>query len=52
MAFGVSMRTNLVRMETETATRLRQRMEAVLAWAPVRGFRSGDNPARWPGNLD
>ena len=38
--------------KTETATRLRQRMEAVLAWATVSGFRSGDNPARWSGNLD
>ncbi|MEC8848762.1 MAG: integrase arm-type DNA-binding domain-containing protein [Pseudomonadota bacterium] len=37
--------------KTETATRLRQRMEAVLSWATVSGFRSGDNPARWAGNL-
>ena len=37
---------------TETATRVRQRMEAVLAWATVSGYRSGDNPARWSGNLD
>lgn len=38
--------------KTETATRLRGRMEAVLAWAKVSGYRSGDNPARWKGNLD
>lgn len=38
--------------KTETATRLRGRMESVLDWARVRGFRSGDNPARWKGNLD
>ncbi len=38
--------------KTETATRLRTRIEAVLAWASVSGFRSGDNPARWRGNLD
>lgn len=37
---------------TETATRVRQRMESVLAWAAVRGYRQGDNPARWQGNLD
>ena len=38
--------------KTETATRLRGRIEAVLSWAIVSGFRSGDNPARWKGNLD
>nr|WP_299380159.1 site-specific integrase [uncultured Halomonas sp.] len=37
---------------TETMTRVRQRIEAVLAWATVNGHRSGDNPARWKGNLD
>lgn len=37
---------------TETATRVRQRIEAVLTWATVSGFREGDNPARWKGNLD
>jgi integrase len=36
----------------ETATRLRQRIESVLAWATVRGYRSGENPARWKGHLD
>lgn len=38
--------------KTETATRVRGRIEAVLAWATVQGYRSGDNPARWKGNLD
>jgi integrase len=38
--------------KTETATRLRQRLEAVLAWATVSGYRTGDNPARWRGHLD
>lgn len=37
--------------KTETASRLRQRIEAVLSWATVAGYRSGDNPARWAGNL-
>ena len=40
------------REKTETASRLRGRIEAVLAWATVSGHRSGDNPARWKGNLD
>jgi integrase len=38
--------------KTETATRLRGRIEAVLSWATVSGYRSSDNPARWKGNLD
>lgn len=37
--------------KNETATRLRGRIEAVLSWATVSGLRSGDNPARWTGNL-
>lgn len=37
---------------TETASRLRGRIESVLAWALVSGHRTGDNPARWKGNLD
>lgn len=38
--------------KTETASRLRGRIESVLAWATVKKHRSGDNPARWRGNLD
>ncbi|MGJ7565272.1 tyrosine-type recombinase/integrase [Variovorax sp. GB1R11] len=38
--------------KTETASRLRGRIEAVLAWATVSGHRAGDNPARWKGFLD
>lgn len=38
--------------KTETASRVRQRIEAVLNWATVHGHREGDNPARWKGNLD
>jgi integrase len=37
--------------KTETAKRLRGRIEAVLSWATVAGYRKGDNPARWKGNL-
>jgi integrase len=38
--------------KTETASRLRGRIESVLDWATVRGYRQGDNPARWKGHLD
>ncbi len=38
--------------KTETATRVRQRIEAVLNWATARKYRSGENPARWRGHLD
>ena len=37
--------------KTETASRLRGRIEAVLSWATVAGHRTGENPARWKGNL-
>lgn len=37
--------------KTETATRVRQRIEAVLDWAKVHGHRTGDNPAAWKGHL-
>jgi integrase len=36
----------------ETAGRLRGRMESILDWARVRGYREGENPARWRGHLD
>lgn len=38
--------------KTETANRVRSRIESVLDWATVRGYRNGDNPARWKGHLD
>lgn len=37
--------------KTETASRVRMRLEAVLDFCAVRGFRAGDNPARWKGHL-
>lgn len=40
------------RTKTETAKRLRGRLESILDWATVRGYRAGDNPARWRGHLD
>lgn len=38
--------------KTETASRVRARIEAILSWSTVAGHRTGDNPARWKGNLD
>jgi integrase len=38
-------------IKTETASRVRSRIEAILDWATVRKLRDGDNPARWKGNL-
>ncbi len=38
--------------KTETASRLRGRLEMVLDWATAREYRSGPNPARWRGHLD
>lgn len=38
--------------KAETANRLRGRIQTVLDWAKVQGFRSGDNPAIWQGHLD
>jgi integrase len=38
--------------KSETAARLRGRIEAVLDWATARGYRQGENPARWRGHLD
>jgi integrase len=38
--------------KNETIDRVRNRIELVLDWATVRKLRTGDNPARWKGNLD
>lgn len=38
--------------KTETASRVRGRIESILDWAKVRGYRQGENPARWKGHLD
>jgi len=37
--------------KTETATRVRGRIEKILDWAKVQGYRAGDNPAAWRGHL-
>jgi integrase len=38
--------------KTETAGRVRGRIESILDWARVKGYRAGENPARWRGCLD
>jgi integrase len=38
-------------IKPETASRVRGRIEVILDWAKVRGFRKGENPARWRGHL-
>ncbi|MFC4623058.1 tyrosine-type recombinase/integrase [Comamonas nitrativorans] len=40
------------RSKTETASRLRGRIEQVLNWAKVQGLCEGPNPARWRDHLD
>ncbi|MCE0879346.1 tyrosine-type recombinase/integrase [Pseudomonas putida] len=38
--------------KAETASRLRGRIENILDWATFRGYRQGENPARWKGHLE
>jgi integrase len=38
--------------KTETASRVRGRIESVLDWATARGYRKGENPARWRGHCE
>jgi integrase len=38
--------------KTETASRLRGRIESVLDYATARSWRAGENPARWRGHLE
>ena len=39
-------------LKPETAGRLRGRIERILDWAAVSGYRQGQNPAQWRGHLD
>jgi integrase len=39
-------------MKPETAGRVRGRIESILDWATARGYRRGENPARWRGHLE
>ncbi|MCK7548485.1 tyrosine-type recombinase/integrase [Marinobacter koreensis] len=38
--------------KTETANRVRARIENILGWCAVHGYRSNENPAKWSGFLD
>lgn len=38
--------------EAGTASRVRGRIESILDWATARGYREGENPARWRGHFD
>lgn len=38
--------------KTETANRVRGRIEKILGWSAIHGYRSSENPARWKGYLD
>ena len=38
--------------KNETAGRLRGRIENILSWAAVQGYRAADNPAQWKGHLE
>ena len=45
-------KAHLWHAKTETASRLRGRLESILDWAAFRGYREGENPARWKGHLE
>jgi len=55
-AIGVSLIMKILEplwaAKAETASRVRGRIEAVLDWAAARGYRQGENPARWRGHLE
>src|ERR1700682_2336973 len=38
--------------KTKTAVDIRSRIELILSWAKIHGYRDGENPARWKGHLD
>ena len=38
--------------KTETASRVRGRIESVLGWAKTREYRDDETPARWRGHLE
>ncbi len=52
LAHLVELLTPIWTEKTETAVRVRGRIESVLDWATVSGYRAGENPARWRGNLE
>jgi len=51
-ALVIDVLESIWREKTETASRVRGRIEAILDWASARKYREGENPARWKGHLD
>src|SRR5262245_19595900 len=51
-ALVVSVLESIWTARPQTASRVRGRIESILDWAKVRGYRAGENPARWRGHLD
>jgi len=51
-ALVLAMLEPIWKTKPETASRVRGRIESVLDWAKARGYRDGENPARWRGHLD
>ena len=49
---GVHVLKPIWQEKTETAIRLRGRIESVIDWSTVQGWRQGDNPARLKGHLE
>ena len=52
LAHVIAVLTPIWTAKTETASRVRGRIEDVLDWATVNQYRTGDNPAKWTGNLE
>lgn len=48
----LSVLTPIWSTKTETASRVRMRIENILAWATAKGHREGFNPAIWRGHLN
>jgi integrase len=51
-ALVLNVLTPIWNTKTETAKRLRGRIESVLDWATFNKYRQGENPARWKGHLE
>jgi integrase len=52
LAHVMSVLQPIWQQKTDTARRVRSRIETVLAWATTRGYRSGENPSRWRGHVE
>ena len=52
VAHVLSVLNPIWKTKNETANRVRGRIESILNWALARGYRAGENPAKWKGLLD